>query len=110
LLTSTFSSEVARQIDDTGCKLMLVDPALLDVAIEAIEVASFPRDRMLLFSDEPCRPTHGIQDWRSVCMETEAAQAWKWPAFNGDTCARTVAVLNYSSGYVTQGFPKRQER
>lgn len=97
-------AEVAFQITNTDAKLMFVDPTLLDTALLAAEKANFPRDRIYLFSDEPCQTTNDIRDWRSMLAAQDAVQGWSWRTLSGDESKRTPAVINYSSG--TTGLPK----
>ncbi|KAI0131916.1 hypothetical protein BJ170DRAFT_611704 [Xylariales sp. AK1849] len=96
--------EVETQIRDSECKLILVEPSLLAVALTASKSASFPRDNILLFSEKPCHIEEGILDWREVFQDTVEARQWQWPSLEGSNSTKTVAVLNYSSG--TTGRPK----
>ncbi|KAG8627719.1 hypothetical protein KVT40_003592 [Elsinoe batatas] len=77
---------IAMQIENTGAKLILVEPPYLPTVLEAAKKSNFPRDRVFLFSDSSCSPTDGVKDWSSFLPRTR------------------TAVLNYSSG--TTGLPK----
>ncbi|OCK74966.1 4-coumarate-CoA ligase [Lepidopterella palustris CBS 459.81] len=96
--------ETVFQIQNTGCKVILVEPGLLPTVIRASSKTNFPRDRIFLFSDKPTPPIHGFRDWRSMVGSVEAADKWRWKTLNKEASINTVAVLNYSSG--TTGLPK----
>lgn len=98
-------SEVARQITDSACKLILVEPDLSALAVEAAQAASLPIENILLFSDAPVPPQRGLLDWQTALPDTEEAQLWRWPTLTSKDAATTVAVLNYSSGYVDPDLP-----
>lgn len=90
--------ETKFQIENTGAKLMLVDPSLLDIALLGAEKAGFPKDRIYLFDDEECQSRNGLTDWRTLLGSLEDAQPWRRMSME-ESKTRT-AVLNYSSGYV----------
>lgn len=92
--------ETRYQIEDTGAKVMLVDPLLLKTALEAADKARFPRNRIFLFSDDECSPTQGLKDWRTMIGSLEESEKWQWKSFNAEQSKNRTAVLNYSSGYV----------
>lgn len=96
--------ETAYQIENTGAKVLLVEPKLLDVALPASEKVKFPRDRIFLFSDEESQTVQGCRDWRSMLATAEEARDATWKALSAEEARRTTAVLNYSSG--TTGMPK----
>lgn len=77
---------------------MLVEPALLDVALAAADRAGLPRHRMFLFSDEECKTTHGVRDWRSMLGGEEQSRNFNWPSMTAEESKKRTAVLNYSSG------------
>jgi len=77
---------------------MLVEPTLLDVALQAAAKVNFPKDRIFLFSDEPCEVIHGIQDWSTFLGTSEEARDWKWRTMSNEESRTRTAVLNYSSG------------
>ena len=87
------------QIENTGTKLILVDPSLLDVALKAAAKASFPSSRIFLFSDDECDAVYGVKDWRTIVGSLQDSEEWKWKHLDEDASKSTVAVLNYSSGY-----------
>jgi 4-coumarate--CoA ligase len=97
-------AETAYQIENTGAKLMLVEPPLLKVALEAAQRINFPKDKIYLFSDSPCRQTAGIQDWSTLLPSLEDSEKWQWHKMSPQESRTRVAVLNYSSG--TTGLPK----
>ena len=94
-------TETRYQIDNTGAKVMLVDPLLLKFALEAADKAKFPRDCIFLFSDDEYLPTQGLKDWRTMLASAEESEKWQWESFNAVQSKNRTAVLNYSSGYVT---------
>ncbi|OCL05299.1 4-coumarate-CoA ligase [Glonium stellatum] len=96
--------ETVYQIQNTGCKAILVEPSLLDTVLRATSKANFPRDRIYLFSDRESQTINGIHDWRTMLGSIEAAEKWHWKTFNKEQSQSTVAALNYSSG--TTGMPK----
>ncbi|KAA6414732.1 MAG: 4-coumarate- ligase [Lasallia pustulata] len=97
-------AETRYQIDNTGAKVMLVDPLLLKFALEAADKAKFPRDCIFLFSDDEYLPTQGLKDWRTMLASAEESEKWQWESFNAVQSKNRTAVLNYSSG--TTGLPK----
>ncbi|KAJ4293549.1 hypothetical protein N0V90_008832 [Kalmusia sp. IMI 367209] len=96
--------EVAYQIKNTECKVILVDPSLLQTLLEAARKIRFPTDRIFLFSDKEMGAVEGIKDWRSLLPSVSQAESWKWHQMDATQSRTTVAALNYSSG--TTGLPK----
>ncbi|KAF2865819.1 4-coumarate-CoA ligase [Massariosphaeria phaeospora] len=96
--------EVVYQIENTGCRAILVEPALLPTLLLAAEKTNFPIDRIFLFSDRETVCIQGIKDWRSFLPPLAESQSWKWTAMTDRESRSTIAVLNYSSG--TTGLPK----
>jgi len=94
------STEIEHQIKNTGTKLILVHPSLVETAVEAARKAGLGKESIFQFSDHPCQPVHGIQDWRDVAVDAKD--------YSSDTLGkdskRTLATINYSSG--TTGLPK----
>lgn len=90
--------EIAFQIENTGAKLILVDPGLLGNALKAADKVGFPHDRIFLFSDQPCGTQEGVQDWSSFLSTPEAARDWQWHRMSPEESRTKTAVLNYSSG------------
>ncbi len=76
---------------------MLVDPSLLDIALQGAEKAGFPKDRIYLFNDEECQSTNGLKDWRALLGPSEETQSWR--RMSTEESKTRTAVLNYSSGY-----------
>ncbi|KAI9679141.1 MAG: hypothetical protein M1822_007351 [Bathelium mastoideum] len=97
-------TETAYQIQNTGAQLLLVEPSLLHVALEAADKTHFPRNKICLFSDSHCRSVEGIQDWSSMLPSVEESQNWQWHRMDREESRSRTAVLNYSSG--TTGLPK----
>ncbi|KAL9091261.1 MAG: hypothetical protein Q9165_004895 [Trypethelium subeluteriae] len=97
-------TETAYQIENTGTNLLLVEPPLLQVALQAADKTGFPRNRIYLFSDRECNDTQGIRDWRIMLPSIDESQNWQWHRMDSDESKNRVAVLNYSSG--TTGLPK----
>lgn len=96
--------ETSYQLENTGAKLLLVEPTFLDTVLEAAEQVGLARDRIYLFSDKPCETQQGVKDWRSMLGSNAEAEGWHWHEMNAEDSKKTVAVLNYSSG--TTGLPK----
>lgn len=90
--------EISFQIENTGARLMLVDPGLLEGALKAADKVGFPRDRIFLFSDQPCKPQKGIDDWSSFLGTQAESKDWQWHRMSSEESKTRVAVLNYSSG------------
>ena len=89
---------------NTGAKVVLVHPKLLDTARRAAASAGLPEDRLFIFSDEEQKPVDGIRDWRSVLGSTEEASSYQWLHLTGSDAKKQIATVNYSSG--TTGLPK----
>ncbi|KAL1957003.1 hypothetical protein VTO42DRAFT_6492 [Malbranchea cinnamomea] len=98
------SSEVAYQLKNTGAKLLLAHPSLVETAIEASREVGLPLDHVFLFSDRPNAPVRGIQDWRSMVGTPKEAERWQWRTMTPKESTATLATVNYSSG--TTGLPK----
>lgn len=95
-------NETAYQLENTGAKAVLVEPAHLETVLQAARKVGLPRDRIFLFDDKPCSTKDGIQDWRSMLGSEHEAERWKWHRMNPSESKTTVAVLNYSSGSETR--------
>ncbi|KAJ5629464.1 hypothetical protein N7528_003121 [Penicillium herquei] len=95
--------EITHQMKNTGAKVVLVHPTLIDTAVEAGSRANIPKSRIFQFSDKPCLPVHGVEDWRLMIGSEEEAANWKWSDLV-DCASSTLATINYSSG--TTGLPK----
>lgn len=96
--------EVAYQIESTGARLLLVEPPLLGVALEAASKTKFSKNMIYLFSDNQCDPVQGVRDWSAMLPSAEESQNWQWHRMDRDESRTRIAVLNYSSG--TTGLPK----
>lgn len=96
-------SEIEHQLENTRAKAILVHPSHVTMAVAAASRVGIPRGRIFQFSDYPCEPVDGIQDWRSVIGTEEEAKTWKWDDL-GDASTSVVATINYSSG--TTSLPK----
>jgi acyl-CoA synthetase (AMP-forming)/AMP-acid ligase II len=96
--------ETTYQIENTGCKAILVEPALLPTLLKAATSANFPKDRIFLFSDKKTGTINGIHDWRTFLPSAAEASSWNWQTLNPTQSRSTIAALNYSSG--TTGLPK----
>ncbi|KAK7179896.1 4-coumarate-CoA ligase 2 [Paraphaeosphaeria sporulosa] len=96
--------EVVYQIKNTECKVILVEPALLQTLLKAAGKTGFRTDRIFLFSDEEAASSKGLRDWRSFLPSASEAESWNWDQMDSDQSRTTVAALNYSSG--TTGLPK----
>lgn len=96
--------ETTYQIENTGARVLLVEPALLDVALPAAEKAGLSRERMFLFDEDYCQTMQGVRDWSVMLASKEEAKDARWKALGPEEARTTAAVLNYSSG--TTGLPK----
>lgn len=96
--------ETSYQLENTGAKLLLVEPMFLETVLEAAEKAGLSRDRIYLFSDKPCETNQGVKDWRTLLGSEEEAKKWHWHRMTSQESRTTTAALNYSSG--TTGLPK----
>ncbi|KAH9214227.1 4-coumarate-CoA ligase [Leptodontidium sp. 2 PMI_412] len=96
--------EMAHQIKNTGARILLAYPALLETAIQAAKEAGLPKDRIFQFSDKPNPTVDGVKDWREMLGSEEEAERYSWPRLSPDESTTTVATINYSSG--TTGLPK----
>lgn len=98
--------EVAHQMKAVEPAVVLIHDTLLETGIAAATEANIPLDRLFVFSESPevQHPMHSIRDWRSILASVEESKTWSWDPLEGDIAARTVAVVNFSSG--TTGLPK----
>ncbi|KAJ6104511.1 hypothetical protein N7523_010831 [Penicillium sp. IBT 18751x] len=95
--------EIQHQLKNTGAKVILAHPSLIQTVLEAARGVQFSEDRIFQFSDRPSRATNGILDWREMLGSEKEANMWKWDELT-ETAASTIATINYSSG--TTGLPK----
>lgn len=89
---------------NTGARVVLVYPDLLDTARNAARQAGLSDDEVYLFSDTEHKYISEIKDWRSMLGSPEEAASYKWPVLNGSEAKKKTATINYSSG--TTGLPK----
>lgn len=96
--------ETSYQLENTGASVIFVEPAFVDTVLKAAKKNKIPKERIFLFSDRPCKPIHGVQDWRTMLAAQKEAENWQWHRMGSRESKTTVAALNYSSG--TTGLPK----
>jgi 4-coumarate--CoA ligase len=96
--------ETSYQLQNTGAKMILVEPPYVDTVLKAAERSGVPRDRIFLFSDKPCETKQDIKDWRTMLGTDEEAKSWQWHRMTPHESKTRTAALNYSSG--TTGLPK----
>ena len=92
------------QIRNTGARVLLVHPTLLNTARKASKAAGLAEDRLYLFSDTEHKPIDGVQDWRSMLGSPLDAASYNWPRLSNSEAKKQIATVNYSSG--TTGLPK----
>lgn len=97
-------TELSFQLQNTGARVLLVHPSLLDTARKASKTAGLAEDRLYLFSDTENKPIDGIQDWRSMLGSAREASNYDWPRLSSSESKTQIATVNYSSG--TTGLPK----
>lgn len=96
--------ETAFQLENTRASLVLVEPAFLEIVLQAAKKTGFLREKIFLFSDSPYETLSGVNDWRIVIGTEEESQQWVWHRMSEQEAKTRIAVLNYSSG--TTGLPK----
>ncbi|KAK6439338.1 hypothetical protein LTR95_004463 [Oleoguttula sp. CCFEE 5521] len=97
-------NETKFQLENTGARLVFVEPKFLDIVLQAAEKANFPKDRIYLFDDKPLQAQDGVRDWRSMLSSEQDSRGWQWRRMNAKESKTRTAALNYSSG--TTGLPK----
>ncbi|OQO14039.1 hypothetical protein B0A48_00915 [Cryoendolithus antarcticus] len=97
-------NETKFQLENTGARLVFVEPKFLDIVLQAADKAKFPRDRIYLFDDKPLQAQNGVKDWRSMLGSEQEGQGWQWRRMSARDSKTRTAALNYSSG--TTGLPK----
>lgn len=90
--------ELSHQLKNTGAKVILVHPSLLEVAIDAAENCGLSKEGIYQFSNRPTAVLHGVQDWRALLSSPEEAEIFKWKPMTEAESATTIATINYSSG------------
>lgn len=93
-------TEIEYQIRNTGTRLILAHPSLLDKAIDAGRQAGLGPSSIVQFSDIALEPLRGIQDWRFM---TEGLDHRQYDPMGAES-KTILATVNYSSG--TTGLPK----
>ncbi|PNS21195.1 4-coumarate--CoA ligase-like 7 [Sphaceloma murrayae] len=99
-------NETSFQIENTGAKIILVEPVYLSTVLEAAAKSGFPKERIYLFTDKRCTTTDGVLDWSSFlpALSDARVRSWSWHRMSPRESRTRTAVLNYSSG--TTGLPK----
>ena len=96
--------EIVHQLKNTGAKCLLAHPSLLERDVEAAEKAGLAKDRVFMFSEEECKPQHGVKDFRKMIGSVAETEGFEFPELSPGESQKTVATINYSSG--TTGMPK----
>nr|OQO23451.1 hypothetical protein B0A51_07756 [Rachicladosporium sp. CCFEE 5018] len=97
-------NETKFQLENTGARLVFVEPKFLDIVLQAADKAKFPRDRIYLFDDKPLQAKNEVKDWRSMLGSEQESKRWQWRRMSAKDSKTRTAALNYSSG--TTGLPK----
>lgn len=114
---SFVARELAYQLRDSGASFLIAAKDSLDVAVQAVEEAGLPKDRVYVFDAEldprGNRPAPGAQGrqrgfkhWTEL-LQTDLAEAANWDWVEPSDPKNTTCALNYSSG--TTGVPKGVE-
>jgi 4-coumarate--CoA ligase len=96
--------ETVYQIENTGAKVILVEPQFLDLVLKAAEKSNFPLERIYLFDDKPVKAQRGVRSWMTILGSESESENWQWHRMSPEESKTRIAVLNYSSG--TTGLPK----
>jgi 4-coumarate--CoA ligase len=97
-------SEFLHHLQSSQTKIIVVEPELVDICLEAAKEFGLPQNRILLFAnkDSPAEKKYGIRSWRELFDHGEM----DWPVFDHEATAKnTTAALLYSSG--TTGEQRR---
>jgi acyl-CoA synthetase (AMP-forming)/AMP-acid ligase II len=97
-------TELSHQLNNTGARVILAHPTLLETALGAAKNCGLPKERIFQFSDRPNVPLDGILDWREFIGSAEEADQWQWKPMTEKEAETTIATVNFSSG--TTGLPK----
>ena len=95
---------MAFQMQNTGARIVLVHPILLQTARKAAKKAGILESQLYLFSDTANSPIDGIHDWRSMLGSLSEASTYEWQQLSPSQSRKQIATVNYSSG--TTGLPK----
>lgn len=82
-----------------GAKVLLVEPAFVETALEAAAQANLPRSHIFQFSDAeaPVPARFGVVDWRGMLGTPAQGDAYQWPRLTAQESKETVATINFSS-------------
>ncbi|KAF3760758.1 hypothetical protein M406DRAFT_296170 [Cryphonectria parasitica EP155] len=114
---SFVARELAYQLRDSGASFLIAAGDSLDVALQAIEEAGLPKDRLYTFdAKEDPRPNkpapgvrgrqQGVRHWTEL-IQADIAEAAAWDWVEPSDPKSATCCLNYSSG--TTGVPKGVE-
>ncbi|KAK3170128.1 hypothetical protein OEA41_009514 [Lepraria neglecta] len=101
------ADEMSFQMQNTGARIVLVHPSLLETARKAANTARIPGNRLYIFFDVEYKLVGCIKDWRSILGTPWEASNYSWPHISDSAATSQIATVNYSSG--TTGLPKGVE-
>ncbi|CAG8645289.1 26322_t:CDS:10 [Dentiscutata erythropus] len=91
------AAELSRQLIDSGASILIVDPEILEIAIEALNDVKIPTSRVLLFGEKEIK---GYKPYRSILSGDREIEPIN---YTPEEAKSTTAYLLYSSGTTSVG-------